>query len=286
MKPNISVFACSIRNHLWMEFLDSLLPTKIPFEVVFGGPLTTFQVRPFIEKYPFLKYVHTSDIPPAQIYESCRRACKGELAHWSCDDASYAPNLLDNVYKFFKTLPPKSVVSIKTREDNLNSELDDHRFFGFNRESPLMCPLGVMDREYLDSMGGFDRRFLCGQWENSAICRVYEDGGKVYKYEDQYISIEHLKKHGRNSKFWKGYAGDREILEKTWAIGEKVEPPLADNSYGVHIKLNGLQPPTIEWPIWIDKRKVSLKSQTGFFPYSNKDLLTVSQCPRVWPPKE
>lgn len=269
-----------------MEFCDSLSSTTIPFEVVFGGPLTDLQVRPFLSKYPFLRYIHTHDIPPAQIYEVCRRFCTGELIHWSCDDSDYSNISLEKVYQFYRTLPPKSVISIKTKENNQNTDLDEHRFFGFNRESPLMCPLGVVNREYIDQLGGFDRRFLCGQWENSAICRIYENGGNVYKYEEGYISIEHLKKHGKNSKFWKGYEGDRQVLEDTWAIGKKEIPAVADLCYGAHVRLNGLQPPTVTWPQWIDRRQVSKKSQTGFFPYSDKDLLTVSQCDRPWPPSE
>jgi hypothetical protein len=269
-----------------MEFLDSLKSTTIPFEVVLGGPLTNLQVRPFLERYSFLKYIHTSDIPPAQIYEATRRFCRGELIHWSCDDSDYSNISLEKVYNFYKTLPPKSALSIKTVENCQNTDLDEHRFFGFNRESPLMCPLGVVSRDYIEKLGGFDRRFLCGQWENSAICRIYEDGGNVYKYEEGYIAIEHLKKHGKKSIFWKGYEGDRRILEDTWAIGPKPIPPVADLMYGAKITMNGLKPPTVEWPRWLDTRKVSKKSQTGFFPYSDKDLLTISQCPRSWPPSE
>lgn len=282
----LSIFASSVRNHLWMEFCDSMLPTKIPFEIVFGGPLTDLQVRPFLERYPFLKYIHTADIPPAQIYEACRRFCQGELIHWSCDDSSYSNISLDKVYEFYNTLSPKSMISIKTKENNQDTDLDEHRFFGFNRDTPLMCPLGVVSREYAEKLGGFDRRYLAGQWENKFCMMVYEDGGNIVKYEEGYISIEHLRKHGKNSTFWKGYEGDRIILEEDYAIGTKEIPAVADLCYGAKVQLNGLKPPTVTWPQWIDRREVSKKSQTGFFPYTDKDLLTVSQCPREWPPKE
>lgn len=285
--PKISLIASSTRPWLWDEFFSSLWRIHIDIEIIFSGNLNNFQVRPYLERYPKLKYIHTSDcIPPAQCYEIARRFSKGEYIMWVADDCEFDSMLLESTYDFIKKLPNNYVLSIKTREDNLNSELEDHTFFGFNRESPQMAPIALINREYLNNLGGFDCRYLCGQYENDVIMRVYESGGSVIKYKEQCVYIEHLKKHGRGSKFWKGYAGDREILEKTWAIGEKVEPPIADNNYGVHLKLNGLQPPTIEWPIWIDKRKVSLKSQMGFFPYSDKDLLTVSQCNRPWPTKE
>lgn len=283
----ISIIASSVRPWLWDEFFQYLINTH-DIEVIFSGNLSTFQVRPYLDKYSILKYIHTSDcISPAQCYEISRRFSYGELIHWSCDDSSYINISLDHVYSFYKQLPSKSLISIKTREDNMETELDDHRFFGFNRQSPLMAPLGVINREYLQSLGGFDRRYLAGQWENQVALRVYENGGQIIKYEKGHINIEHLKKHGRGTRFWKAYEGDREILESEYAIGPRMPPPKSDNNYGVHVKLNGFQPPTVTWPRWIDTRKVSVKSQTGFFPYSDVDLTTVSQCPnRKWPPDE
>lgn len=282
----ISLIASSVRCWLWDEFFLSLIGNS-DYEVVFSGNLSTYQVRPYLERYPMLKYIHTDDcIPPGQCYHISRKFASGELIFWCCDDAEASPKLLDNVYDFYKTLPPKSLVSIKTRENNQDTDLDEHRFFGFNRNTPLMAPLGVISNEYLEKLGGFDRRYQAGQWENKTAMMVYEDGGQVVKYEEGCVYIEHLKKHGTTTKFWKSYAGDREILEADYAIGEKIAPPLADSSYGAKIKLNGLQPPTIEWPRWIDTREVSMKSQTGFFPYSNDNLTTISQCPRSWPPRE
>jgi len=282
----ISLIASACRPWLWDEFFKSLEGNS-DYEVVFSGNLTQFQVRPYLDKYPMLTYIYTYDcVPPSQCYEISRRFAKGELIFWVCDDAEMSPKLLDNVYDFYKTLPPKSLVSIKTREDNLDTELDDHRFFGFNRESPLMAPLGVINREYLQSLGGFDRRFCAGQWENFVACQVYGDGGNVVKYEEGIVNIEHLKKHGRGTKFWKAYEGDREVLENAYAIGPRIAPPKSDNNYGVHIQLNGLHPPTVSWPRWIDTRKVSMKSQTGFFPYQDHNLTTINHTGRLWPPIE
>lgn len=280
----VSLIASSVRCWLYDEFFASLVGNH-DYEVVFAGNLSTYQVRPYLDKYPMLRYIHTADcICPTQCYHIAWKFSTGKLILWTADDTEASPKLLDNVCDFYNTLPPKSVVSIKTVENSQNTDLDEHRFFGFNRESPLMCPLGVMSSKYLEELGGFDRRYLCGQYENDVAMRVYEDGGEVIKYEESCVYIEHLKKHGSGTKFWKGYEGDRKVLEDTWAIGEKEVP--ADLCYGAQVKLNGLQPPTITWPQWIDRRQVSKKSQTGFFPYSNENLLTVSQCPRKWPPEE
>lgn len=279
----ISLIASSVRCWLWDEFFKSLEGNN-EYEVVFTGNLSTYQVRPYLNKYPMLKYIHTEDcICPTQCYEIARRFSSGELIMWVADDCEFSYMLLDNVYEFYNSLLPKSLISIKTKENSQNTDLDEHRFFGFNRETPLMAPLGVISSEYLNYLGGFDRRYLCGQYENKTAMMVYEDGGQVVKYEKGYVAIEHLKKHGQGTKFWKGYEGDREILEADYAIGEKEIPQVAEKCYGAKVKLNGLQPPTISWPQWIDNRKVSMKSQTGFLPYSDKNLLTISQCHRKWP---
>jgi len=283
----ISLIASSTRCWLWDEFFASLKGNS-DYEVVFAGNLSTYQVRPYLTKYPMLKYIHTADcIPPSQCYQTAWKFSTGELIMWVADDCEFSNDrMLDNLYEFYKKLPEKSIISVKTVENAQNTDLNEHRFFGFNRESPQMAPLAVMSSEYLDKLGGFDRRYLCGQYENDVVMRIYEDGGKCIKYEDSCVYIEHLKKHGKTTKFWKGYEGDRQVLEETWAIGPFVPPPASDLCYGAKVKLNGLKPPTVEWPQWVDTRQVSKKSQTGFFPYSDKDLLTISQCPRPWPPKE
>lgn len=286
----VSLIASSVRCWLYDEFFASLVGNH-DYEVVFAGNLSTYQVRPYLDKYPMLRYIHTADcICPTQCYEIARRFSTGELIMWVADDCEFSKYLLDDLWHKYTSLPMNrfnsywaGIISVKTVENSQNTDLDEHRFFGFNRESPQMAPLGIMSSEYLNELGGFDRRYLCGQYENAVSMAVYEDGGEVIKYEEGCVYIEHLKKHGSGTKFWKGYEGDRKILEDTWAIGEKKVP--ADLCYGAQVKLNGLQPPTITWPQWIDKRKVSKTSQTGFFPYSNENLLTVSQCPdRKWPP--
>ena len=283
----ISLIASSVRPWLWMEFLDSLKSNK-DYEVVFAGDLTTFQVRPFLSRYPELRYIHTKkEIPPCQCYEIARRNSVGELINWTADDCEYDESLLDNVYDFYKSINnPKAVISIKTNENNSFNELDDHCILGFNRETPLMAPLGVMSREYLDNLGGFDSRYCAGQYENKAVMMVYEDGGQVYKYEKGCVRIEHLKKHGKGTHFWKPYDQDRLVLENDYVIGEKPTPESNGLPYGLVIKQKGLGAPTLLWDkgIQFDTRKVSNKSMTGFKPFPNKDLTEINYTGREWPP--
>ena len=278
----ISLIASSVRHHLWGEFMDSLVDNH-DYEVVFAGDLTTFQVRPYLAKYPQLKYIHTSnEIPPCQCYESARRNAIGELINWTADDCEYEPGLLDDVYEYYHSFHnPKALISIKTNENNTNNDLNDHTLLGMNRNTPLMAPLGVMSREYLNKLGGFDRRYCAGQYENKTAMMVYEDGGTVIKYEDGCVRIEHLKKHGSGTKFWKPYVGDRKVLEDDYVVGNYIAPVA-----GPLLKLNGLKPPTIIWPKGVDNRQVVKKSMTGFFPFPEGDLTKENFTGRQWPPEE
>lgn len=255
----ISLFASAIRTSIWKPFLDSVQNSSEIIEVVFGGPLTEEQVNPFLNEYKFLRYIHTKDIKPTQIYEACRRACTGELISWSCDDAEFPDDVLGKAYRFFKrTCTRKDVVSTQTKENYGTWRMCDmhaHRFFGGEPKAPKMAPMGIMNREYLQELGGIDRRFICGQWDNSILISVYNDGGKVYHFDEGVILLDHYNKHDQRwgvtseRPFGQGYKHDREILEGAW--GKKGQ-----------MKYN-------EFPF--------KRYDAGFEPFEDKDLLTVSQ---------
>lgn len=303
---DISLIASSVRPHLWKECLDSLKSNSCEYEVVFAGNLDREVVMPFLKEYRQLRYIFTGNIKPAQCYEVARRAAKGKLIMWIADDCEFSPGLLDHVVdRFGRSLGFKTLLSIRTNENKQDNVLDDHRFFdGFQdpeHSSPLMAPLGCMEAEYLEDLGGFDRRYLCGQYENDVAMRVYADNGKVVKHESDVVHIEHIRKHGASTKFWSGYDHDRKILEDTWAIGGYVQPI---KQYADPYKLTGnisMLPPNLEGDEQTLKeirlaikgatilsntprlikpkfdRKVSMTPLLPFEPYDHIDLLTKSQ---------
>lgn len=267
-KPVVSLFASAIRVNLWLSFLESLHSNKIDFEVVFAGPAEVPSV--FFEKYPFFNYIKTGQIKPAQCYEIARRACIGELLNWTADDCEYSEKCLDEVYAYWKERNDyKAIISLKTQENELKNLLDDHRFFGFNKNTPLMAPLGFISKQFLDELGGLDRRYVCGQYENDIVMRALQNGGTVFPFENTYVDIQHLKKHGRSTKFWNGYNHDRTILENSWVReGYAPEPTMC-------LDLMTKKPFT---PI---VNRLVLKTQKDKFePYEDKDILTVSQGPK------
>lgn len=223
----VSLFCSSVRPNLWEAFFRSLQGTSVDVEIVFGGNLTEDKVR--LAKmgwaYPF-KYVHTANIKPAQVYEVARRACTGELICWVADDAEFPDDVIGKAYRFWKEkCTRKDIVCIKTREHYDTWRVCDnttHHFFGACPQAPKMAPIGMINREYFQELGGIDRRYICGQWDNDLMIRLYNDGGKLYYFGDGSVDLDHIGKHNKECgitmerPFGRGYKHDRDILEGSW----------------------------------------------------------------------
>lgn len=269
--PHISFIASSVRPHLWKDCFESLAQNKMRFEIVFAGNLEYEVFHPFEIKYPFFKYIKTLNIKPSQCYEVARRYAQGWYTLWMADDCEFSPNFVEVVRNAVHCLPDNSLLSIKTNEDGKNNDLNDHRFFSQNYNTPLMAPLGCMATSLLNEMGGFDRRYVCGQYENDVAMRIWARGGQVVKCEDACVTIEHLKKHGSSTKFWTGYDHDRKILEDCWVHGGYAPIPKPMRVF----KPSHDCPMELYFPI--QNREVSSRPLQKFEPYSGEDILTKSQ---------
>jgi len=260
-KIQVSLFASSIRPHLYEAMFKSLMGTTVEYEVVFAGNTP----GPFYSDWP-LVYVITNNIKPAQCYEVARRACTGEVVIWIADDAEMPNDVIGKAYRFYKEkCGHKDVVSIQTKENYGTWQMCDitcHKFFAASKDAPKMAPIGMISREYFQELGGIDRRFVSGQWDNELLMRVYCDGGNLYHFSDAYIEIDHLHKHdpefGISDKrpFGQFYLHDRKILEGAW---------------GRRGQMN------------YDEFPNFTRYDDGFEPYKNKNILTKSQGPKgIW----
>lgn len=280
MTPKISFFASAIRPHLWTDLLNSLRGGKYQHEVIFAGHVDQELVKEMFLDYPEFKYITTSEIKPAQCYEIARRSCTGELICWIADDCTFSEGFVNKVYDHFFELPsPKipggNIISCKTNENNMNETMQNHRFFGCNQNTPLMAPIGIMPRARLEKLGGIDKRYICGQYENEIVMRNIADGGQVYLYEDVCVNIEHANKHGKNNNFWSGYNEDREQLENSWCVGGYKESPKP------LIVMDGLKPPYVYYPI--NNVEVTLNRNDDFQPYPDSISLIESEYPKgIW----
>lgn len=232
----VSIFASAIRSKMWESCLESFLSTSVSFEVVFGGTCTKEEVEPFLIKYPFFKYIFTGNIKPSTVYELTRRECKGETVVWFCDDGEVPNDVIGKAYDYWKSKNnEKLILSIQTKESGYNLpegqlfDMKQHCFFGICPDTPLMAPLAMMSRKFLDELGGIDRRYVCGQYENDIVMRAYSQGAtvEIFGGPDCYIDIDHMGKSlaiGEskiesdflNRPFSKGYQQDRRILEESW----------------------------------------------------------------------
>ena len=222
----VSLIASSIRPNLYDSFFNSLEGTSCEYEVVFAGNTGSGQ-------YKNLKYIKTKNIKPAQCYEVARRHASGEVVIWVADDCEFPDDVIGKAYSFYKeTCSHKDVVCIQTQENYGRWQVCDitqHKFFAASAKAPKMAPLGMINREYSASLGGIDRRYICGQWDNDLMMRVYRDGGKLYHFSDACIKLDHLNKHDKEfgisaaRPFGQGYKNDREILEGTYGKRGKLK---------------------------------------------------------------
>jgi len=269
--PKVSLIASAVREPLYESCLKSLEGTSVDYEVVFAGN------KPPLKPIEHLRYIETANIKPAQCYEVSRREAKGETIIWMADDCEFPNDIVGKAYKYWKEQDNyKLILSLQTSEGGYNTpnsvlfDMTNHTFFGYRKDTPLMAPLALISRKFLEELGGFDRRYLCGQYENDVIMNAYCAGGTVEVFGNAglFINIDHLKKSiavGESNNqdeflkrpFASGYPHDRKILEASWVWNGKAMTSSAVIK-GHHRK---------------DK----------FEPYEDKDILTISQSYKgVW----
>lgn len=259
----VSIVASAVRPKLWDSFLSSLKGTDVEHEVVFVGHCIKEEVEPFIEKYSFFRYIHTAAIKPSQCYFIALNSAKGETILYTADDAESPNNVVGKAYKYWKSNGnEKLILSIQTKESGYNLpigqlfDMNLHRFYGGNRRTPLMAPLGLISNRFYKELGGIDCRYVSGQWENDLVMRACAKGATVEIFGNHkcFIDIDHLGKSimigestnqndFRNRPFATGYTKDREVLEGSWKQTQQ----------GTFIRAD------------------------EFEPYEDKDILTVSQ---------
>uniref|UniRef100_A0A6M3IIT4 Glycosyltransferase n=1 Tax=viral metagenome TaxID=1070528 RepID=A0A6M3IIT4_9ZZZZ len=208
---DISICASALRPAQWKATYDSLTQNSIEWELIYTGPNEPNFELP--KNFIFIK----SLVKPSQCYQISFNQAKGELLCWTADDCLYPPNALDNIYKFYKSFNDnKIVVAFRTIEDSRDIT-EVHRFIGRNPNAPRMAPFGVVNTEMFRKLGGYDRRFICGQSENDVVMRFLEIGGRV-EISSVPIYVEHQKAHhASGTKFrssW--FKEDRKVLEDAW----------------------------------------------------------------------
>lgn len=273
----VSLFASAVRPKLWSDLFNSLKNTSVEYEVVFAGNITP-DILSINSK---LTWIKTNNIKPAQCYEIARINCNGEVVIWIADDCEFPNNVIGKAYDYWKSKNnEKLILSLQTKESGYGTpegklfDMNMHRFYGNDINTPLMAPIGMMSREYLNELGGFDKRFICGQYENFAVQLAYMNGAtvEIFGNENCYVDIDHLRKSiaiGESTDeesfqerpFAKGYQLDRQVLENSWTTFDESD---------VWKRLEAGERPTT-------LRKMSHVMIGKFEPYTDEELLTKSQ---------
>lgn len=215
----MSLCASAVRVNLWNDFANSLKNNKINYEIIFVG-----NVEPVIHLVENKITWIYSETKPAQCYEIAFRLAKGELIHWTADEAVYDYGALDCIYKYYRSFNRKDLITGFTVYEN-NGEsysLTSDGHYLVDRESHRMACFGVISNQYFKELGGYDKRFITGQAENDVCMRNYERGGMLNICPDAKVSVYHNKAHNdNNSSFRKWYMGSRGFLDSCWIKPDK-----------------------------------------------------------------
>lgn len=210
----ISIFASAIRINLWREQLESLEKNTVDWELVYVGPK-----QPDFN-HPRLKW-YFSEVKPSQCCEAARRFCTGDILHWTADDAIYPAGLLDDIARIFEinSKHENIIVACETIENDKLCKYDSFTLYDNERNSPLMVPFGFIRKSYMDRIGGWDSRFVCGQYENDFMMRAHKDGCVVIPYFAKHIVADHVNKHtNKHSSFSEWHGHGRKILYDLWTV--------------------------------------------------------------------
>ncbi len=235
---NISFIGPSHRTHLWKPFFESII-TKANFEVVFVS-----DIEPKKEEIPQdsrFKYV-ISPVKPGQCFEIAYRISKGTHIIWTGDDFMYSPYALEHLSTMYKSFHDHKVIIACNVYQDGHSARHEHVVPWDNKIR--LTTTGLISKQVIDEVGGLaDKTFVCGHWDVDLMMRIYANGGRLFECPTAIAYEPHNQFH-------------------------KVEANFAD-SWKKELEYFTL--------LWKKDGKTTFERQRPFLPYSNENILTISQ---------
>jgi hypothetical protein len=212
--PVISIFVPSIRPELWARMYNSLLTNKIPFEIIFIGPIVCQQKLP-----NNVRHIITS-VKPSQCAEIGLRSCLGSYCIFTQDDIIFSTKALDILYENIRSEGDDIVISCIPYVNGKRFDIAYYRFFPVDskdfihrKDSPIVPLCGIYKLDSLKDLGGIDRNFVSSFWDVDLAMRFYEKGGRS-KFSEEVaaneIVVPKAKRLGSEGK------EDRTLLEALW----------------------------------------------------------------------
>jgi len=240
MSPKIGIVAPAHRPQNWMSLYKSIGNNDIDFELVFVGPNAPDYKLP--NNFHFIK----SLVKPTQCLEIACRNTTADYIMNIADDCEYVtPRPLDKIYNLYKTYNlDKVIVSTGFMTNGENQSHFAHHFFANDNSTPVMFTCGFMSKRFYRDLGGIDRNFIAVMWDCDVAMRAHALGARVV-ISDVYVNERRDKSARSNlcAEFWEH---DRSLLED----------------------------------LWVTNGKVHLNRRNPVEPFSDINILTISQGPR------
>ncbi|MHA2279430.1 MAG: hypothetical protein ACXAC5_00865 [Promethearchaeota archaeon] len=198
----LTIFMAAIRVSKWKALYDSVprITSIKDFELVFVSP---HDLPPELERIPNVRSIKDHGCP-SRCYQLGLLHSQGEYVLYAADDGTFSPTMA--IDKAFDSMPKhkKGVVSLKYYEGKVRKRSNIQNLDAFWRinyhRTLTICPYvnsnyymimtGLMRRDYLVELGGFDCQF-----ENPGIgavdlaIRLQNDGAEVVLGE-KFMDIE------------------------------------------------------------------------------------------------
>ena len=213
MNPKISIFATAHRPNNWMDLYKSIGENDVEFELVFVGPNQPNYRLP--NNFRFIR----SLVKPTQCLEIALRNTNADLVIAMADDCMFKGSRpLDRLYETYKNYNNDKII-ISCRYMLNGEDLSESAHFdGIN--SPIMPLAGLMSRNLLMNIGGYDKNFIAIQGELDIAMRVHALGGDVI-LSDVFLEEDKDKNAGSElcNEFWEH---DRGLLKSLWTKNGKI----------------------------------------------------------------
>ena len=213
MNPKISIFAPALRPQNWMDLYKSIGENDVEFELVFVGPNQPDYRLP--NNFRFIR----SLVKPTQCLEIALRNTTADLVMPMADDTFFKRSRpLDRLYETYKNYNNDKIILSCRYMLNGEDLSESAHFDGIN--SPIMPLAGLMSRNLLMNIGGYDKNFIAIQGELDIAMRVHALGGDVI-LSDVFLEEDKDKNAGSElcNEFW---GHDRGLLKSLWTKNGKI----------------------------------------------------------------